>query len=65
MNFDRQMKITVELPLEGSKLEFSLPRDQTIEELVTVFRTVMTYMSWHPDITESMFKREFLEDNSI
>jgi hypothetical protein len=59
------MKITVEIPHEGSKLEFSFPRDQDLENLVTIFRTVMTYMAWHPDITESMFKREFLEDNII
>jgi hypothetical protein len=59
------MKITVEIPHEGSKMEFSFPRDALLEELVTVFRTVMTYMAWHPDITESMFKREFLEDNCI
>jgi hypothetical protein len=59
------MKISVEIPHEGSKMEFSFPRDTPLEELVTVFRTVMTYMSWHPDITESMFKREFLEDNCI
>ena len=65
MNNDRRMKITVEIPHEGSKMEFSFPRDTPLEELVTVFRTVMTYMSWHPDITESMFKREFLEDNCI
>jgi hypothetical protein len=65
MNNDRRMKITVEIPHEGSKLEFSLPRDQPLEDLTTVFRTIMTYMSWHPDITESMFKREFLEDHSI
>jgi hypothetical protein len=25
----------------------------------------MTYMSWHPDVVESMFQREFIEDNSI
>ena len=65
MNNDRRMKITVEIPHEGSKMEFSFPRDASLEELVTVFRTVMTYMAWHPDITESMFKREFLEDNCI
>ena len=65
MNNDRRMKISVEIPHEGSKMEFSFPRDTPLEELVTVFRTVMTYMSWHPDITESMFKREFLEDNCI
>jgi hypothetical protein len=59
------MKISVEIPHEGSKMEFTFPRDTPLEELVTVFRTVMTYMSWHPDITESMFKREFLEDNCI
>jgi hypothetical protein len=59
------MKISVEIPHEGSKMEFSFARDTPLEELVTVFRTVMTYMSWHPDITESMFKREFLEDNCI
>lgn len=65
MNNDRRMKISVEIPHEGSKMEFTFPRDTPLEELVTVFRTVMTYMSWHPDITESMFKREFLEDHSI
>ena len=65
MNNDRRMKISVEIPHEGSKMEFTFPRDTPLEELVTVFRTVMTYMSWHPDITESMFKREFLEDNCI
>ena len=65
MNRDRQMKITVEIPHEGSKLEFSLPRDQPLEDLVTEFRTIMTYLSWHPDITESMFKREFLEDHGV
>ena len=65
MNNDRRMKISVEIPHEGSKMEFTFPRDTPLEELVTVFRTVMTYMSWHPDITESMFKREFLEDGSI
>ena len=65
MTRDRQMKITVEIPHEGSKLEFSLPRDQPLEDLVTVFRTIMTYLSWHPDITESMFKREFLEDHGV
>jgi hypothetical protein len=59
------MKITVEIPHEGSRMDFSFPRDTPLEELVTVFRTIMTYMSWHPDITESMFKREFLEDNCI
>jgi hypothetical protein len=59
------MKISVEIPHEGSKMEFTFPRDTPLEELVTVFRTVMTYMSWHPDITESMFKREFLEDRGI
>lgn len=65
MNRDRQIKITVEIPHEGSKLEFSLPQDQPLENLVTVYRTIMSYMGWHPDITESMFKRQFLEDNSI
>jgi hypothetical protein len=65
MTRDRQMKITVEIPHEGSKLEFSLPREQTIQDLITVFRTIMTYMAWHPDITEAMFKREFLEDNTV
>jgi hypothetical protein len=59
------MKITVEIPHEASKMEFSFPRDVSLEELITVFRTIMTYMAWHPDITESMFKREFLEDNCI
>jgi hypothetical protein len=59
------MKISVEIPHEGSKMEFTFPRDTPLEELVTVFRTVMTYMSWHPNITESMFKREFLEDRGI
>lgn len=65
MNNDRRMKITVEIPHEGSKMEFSFPRDVPLENLITVFRTIMTYMAWHPDITESMFKREFLEDNCI
>jgi hypothetical protein len=65
MNNDRRMKISVEIPHEGSKMEFSFPRDAPLDELITVFRTVMTYMAWHPDITESMFKREFLEDNCI
>lgn len=65
MNNDRRMKITVEIPHEGSKMEFSFPRDVPLEDLITVFRTVMTYMAWHPDIVESMFKREFLEDNCI
>ena len=65
MNNDRRMKISVEIPHEGSKMEFTFPRDTPLEELVTVFRTVMTYMSWHPNITESMFKREFLEDRGI
>lgn len=65
MNNDRRMKITVEIPHEGSKMEFSFPRDVPLEDLITVFRTVMSYMAWHPDITESMFKREFLEDNCI
>jgi hypothetical protein len=59
------MKITVEIPHEGSKMEFSFPRDVQLEDLITVFRTIMTYMAWNPDITESMFKREFLEDHSI
>ena len=65
MNNDRRMKITVEIPHEGSKMEFSFSRDVPLEDLITVFRTVMTYMAWHPDIVESMFKREFLEDNCI
>ena len=65
MNNDRRMKITVEIPHEGSKMEFSFPRDVPLENLITVFRTVMSYMAWHPDITEAMFKREFLEDHSI
>lgn len=65
MNTDRRMKITVEIPHEGSKMEFSFPRDVPLEDLITVFRTIMTYMAWHPDIVESMFKREFLEDNCI
>lgn len=65
MNNDRRMKITVEIPHEGSKMEFSFPRDVPLEDLITVFRTIMTYMAWHPDIVESMFKREFLEDNCI
>lgn len=65
MNNDRRMKITVEIPHEASKMEFSFPRDAPLEDLITVFRTVMTYMAWHPDIVESMFKREFLEDNCI
>jgi len=65
MNNDRRMKISVEIPHEGSKMEFTFPRDVPLEELVTVFRTVMTYMTWHPNITESMFNREFLEDNCI
>ena len=63
--YDRQMKLTIELPKEGAKLEFSLPRDQHVEDLITVFRTIMSYMGWHPDIAESMFKREFLEDNTV
>ncbi len=46
-------------------MEFTFPRDAPLDELITVFRTVMTYMAWHPDITESMFKRDFLEDNCI
>jgi hypothetical protein len=25
----------------------------------------MTYMSWHPDIVESLFNHEFLEDHGI
>jgi len=65
MNNDRRIKISVEIPHEGSKMEFTFPRDVPLEELVTVFRTVMTYMAWHPDITDAMFKREFLEDNGI
>jgi hypothetical protein len=65
MNNDRRMKISVEIPHEGSKMEFSFPRDAPLDELITVVRTVMTYMASQPDITESMFKREFLEDNCI
>jgi hypothetical protein len=63
MQYDRKIKI--EILNEGSRMEFVFSRDAPLEELVTVFRTVMTYMSWHPDITESMFKREFIEDHSI
>ena len=62
---ERRIKLTIEIPSEGSKMEFLFPRDAPLDELITVFRTIMTYMSWHPDITESMFKREFIEDNSI
>lgn len=62
---ERRIKLTIEIPNEGSKMEFLFPRDAPLDELITVFRTIMTYMSWHPDITESMFKREFIEDNSI
>lgn len=65
MNNDRRMKITVEIPHEGSRMEFSFPRDMPLGDLITVFRTIMTYMAWHPDIAESMFKREFLEDHSV
>ena len=46
-------------------MEFVFPRDAPLDEMITIFRTLMTYMSWHPDIVESMFKREFIEDNSI
>ena len=58
-------KIKIEIINEGSRMEFVFPRDAPIEELVTVFRTLMTYMAWHPDIVESMFQREFIEDHSI
>ena len=63
MQYDRKIKI--EIINEGSRMEFVFPRDAPIEELVTIFRTLMTYMAWHPDIVESMFQREFIEDNSI
>ena len=63
MQYDRKIKI--EIVNEGSRMEFVFPRDAPIEELVTIFRTLMTYMAWHPDIVESMFQREFLEDHSI
>jgi hypothetical protein len=46
-------------------MEFVFSRDADLAEIVTILRTLMTYMSWHPDIVESMFKREFLEDHSI
>ncbi len=63
MQHDRKIKI--EILNEGSRMEFVFPRDAPIEEFITIFRTLMTYMSWHPDIVESMFKSEFLEDHSI
>jgi hypothetical protein len=63
MQYDRKIKI--EIINEGSRMEFVFPRDAPIEELVTIFRTLMTYMAWHPDIVESMFQREFIEDHSI
>jgi hypothetical protein len=46
-------------------MEFVFSRDADLAEIVTILRTLMTYMAWHPDIVESMFKREFLEDNCI
>ncbi len=46
-------------------MEFVFSRDAPLDEMITIFRTLMTYMSWHPDVVESMFQREFIEDNSI
>jgi hypothetical protein len=46
-------------------MEFVFSRDAPLDEMITIFRTLMTYMSWHPDIVESMFQREFIEDHSI
>jgi hypothetical protein len=60
-----ERKIKIEIFSEGSRMEFVFPRDAPLDEMITIFRTLMTYMSWHPDIVESMFKREFIEDNSI
>jgi hypothetical protein len=63
MQYDRKIKI--EILNEGSRMEFVFSRDADLAEIVTILRTLMTYMAWHPDIVESMFKREFLEDHSI
>jgi hypothetical protein len=63
MQYDRKIKI--EILNEGSRMEFVFSRDADLAEIVTILRTLMTYMSWHPDIVESMFKREFIEDNVI
>ena len=62
---ERKLKITVELPDEASRVEFTYPRDLTVEDLVTVFRTMMSFMSWHPDVTESVFKRDWLVDHDM
>ena len=63
MQYDRKIKI--EIINEGSRMEFVFSRDAPLDEMITIFRTLMTYMSWHPDIVESMFQREFIEDHSI
>jgi hypothetical protein len=63
MQYDRKIKI--EILNEGSRMEFVFSRDAPLDEMITVFLTLMTYLSWPPEVVESMFQREFIEDNSI
>jgi hypothetical protein len=64
-NMQHDRKIKIEILNEGSRMEFVFSRDAPIDEIVTILRTLMTYMSWHPDIVESLFNHEFLEDHGI
>jgi hypothetical protein len=60
----KPIKITVEGPKEKS-LQITLPIDAPIEYYVETFRTIMVHLTWHPDVAESIFNKETLEDYGI
>jgi len=60
----KPIKITVEGPKEKS-LQITLPVDAPIEYYVETFRTIMVHLTWHPDVAESIFNQETLEDYGI
>lgn len=55
-------KITITIKNKYKEMTLVMPVDSDIAEWVTAIRTIMTHSSWHPDIVESMFNKETLED---
>jgi hypothetical protein len=60
----KPIKITVEGPKEKS-LQITLPADAPIEYYIETFRTILVHLTWHPDVAESIFNKETLEDYGI
>jgi hypothetical protein len=57
MNCDKKIKFAVEDSL-GNKAEFSIPSDTRIDEYVTLFKSILTFLTFN----EISIKELFAED---